>query len=147
MAELEERVGALETIVASIDRDVIDLGVKVDANRNAINALGLQTAGRFDQVDERFDQVDQRFDRVEQEMRNGFAEMRTGFAATAAGFTEVRGEVGGGLAEVRTEMGEGFAEVRGEMSDGFTEIRGSLAQTAAGQQQIVDVLNTLVDRE
>lgn len=66
--ELEARVAALETQVRQLvdlvrhnqqdaaaarvlaggaDRDVTDLGVKVDANRQAINALGEQTAGRL----------------------------------------------------------------------------------------------------
>ncbi|WP_218611089.1 hypothetical protein [Pseudonocardia sp. KRD291] len=64
-------------------------GVKVDANRSAINALGVQTAERFDQVDRQFEQVD----------RN------------------------------------------------FAEIRGRLDQTAAGQQQIADMLTTLIERQ
>jgi hypothetical protein len=104
--ELERRVSALEArmeevaadaaaarhLAAAGDRDLADLGIKVDANRKAINALGVQTAARFD--------------RLEQKVDNGFAVMHTGFA----------------------------------------EIRGKVDQTAAGQQQIVDLLNTLIDR-
>ena len=103
-SDLETRLAALEArveevaadaaaarhLAAARDRDLADLGVKVDANRSAINALGQQTAGRFD--------------RLEHEMRTGFAEMRTGFA----------------------------------------EMRGKLDQTAAGQQQIVDLLTTVI---
>ena len=37
-------------------------------------------------------------------------------------------------------MRTGFAEVRGEMRTGFDEMRGTLDQTAAGQQQIVDLI-------
>lgn len=102
--ELEARVAALETQVRQLvdlvrhnqqdaaaarvlaggaDRDVTDLGVKVDANRQAINALGEQTAGRFDRVE-------------------------------------------------------------GKVDAGFTEMRGKLDATAAGQQQIVGLLNTLI---
>ena len=81
---------AARHLAAARDRDLADLGVKVDANRSAINALGQQTAGRFD--------------RLEHEMRTGFAEMRTGFA----------------------------------------QMRGKLDQTAAGQQQIVDLLTTVI---
>ncbi|MDN5932032.1 MAG: hypothetical protein L0I24_13365, partial [Pseudonocardia sp.] len=44
----------------------------------AINALGVQTAGRFDQHD-------RRFDRLENEMRTGFAEMRGKLDQAAAG--------------------------------------------------------------
>ena len=60
---------AARHLAAAHDRDLADLGLKVDANRRAINALGVQTAARFDRVDERFDRVDQRFDRLEAEMR------------------------------------------------------------------------------
>ncbi len=90
LAALEARVeevaadtAAARHLAAARDRDLADLGVKVDANRSAINALGQQTAGRFD--------------RLEHEMRTGFAEMR-----------------------------------------------GKLDQTAAGQQQIVDLLTTFI---
>jgi len=92
-ADLESRVAALEArieevaadaaaarhLAAARDRDLADLGVKVDANRSAINALGVQTA---------------------------------------AGFEETR--------------------------KGFTEMRGKLDQAAAGQQQIVNLLTTLI---
>ena len=90
LAALEARVeevaadtAAARHLAAARDRDLADLGVKVDANWSAINALGQQTAGRFD--------------RLEHGMRTGFAEMR-----------------------------------------------GKLDQTAAGQQQIVDLLTTVI---
>jgi uncharacterized coiled-coil protein SlyX len=102
-AEFEARLAALETDVARLhrtvgaaasddaaarhlaaarDRDLADLTVKVDANRQAINALGVQTAARFDQVD-------QRFDRLERHVDNGFAEMRARFDQTAAGMAQI----------------------------------------------------------
>ena len=34
-----------------------DVGVKVEANRSAINALGVQTAARFDRLEGRFDRL------------------------------------------------------------------------------------------
>lgn len=77
---------AARHLAAARDRDLADLGVKVDANRSAINGLGEQTAGRFDEL--------------ERAMHGGFAEMR-----------------------------------------------GKLDQTAAGQQQIVDLLTTLIDQQ
>jgi hypothetical protein len=94
---------AARHLAAAGDRDLADLGVKVDANRVAINALGLQTAGqfeqvwrrfeqvdrRFDEVDRRFEQVDRRFDRLEDEMRTGFTEMRAKFDQTAAGHQRI----------------------------------------------------------
>lgn len=75
---------AARHLAAAHDRDLADLGVKVDANRRAINALGVQTAARFDRVDERFDRLE--------------AEMRAGFAETARGFAEVRGKLDGAAA-------------------------------------------------
>jgi hypothetical protein len=112
--ELEARVAALETQVRQLgdlvrhsqqdaaaarvlaggaDRDVTDLGIKVDANRQAINALGEQTAGRFDRLEAKVD--------------------------------------------------AGFAKV----DAGFVEVRGQLDAAAAGQQQIVGLLNRLIDQE
>jgi hypothetical protein len=82
---------AARHLAAAHDRDLADLGVKVDANRRAINALGVQTAARFDRVDERFEQVDERFDRLE-------AAMRAGFEETGRGFAEMRGRLDGSAA-------------------------------------------------
>ena len=35
-------------------------------------------------------------------------------------------------------------DLRSQMNDGFTEMRGKFDAAAAGQQQIVDLLNTLI---
>jgi tetrahydromethanopterin S-methyltransferase subunit G len=75
---------AARHLAAAHDRDLADLGIKVDANRRAINALGVQTAARFDRVDERFDRLE--------------AEMRAGFAETGRGFAEMRGRLDGAAA-------------------------------------------------
>jgi tetrahydromethanopterin S-methyltransferase subunit G len=86
LTSLESRVevvaadaSAARHLAAAHDRDLADLGVKVDANRRAINALGIQTAGRFDRVEQRLDNLENKVD--------------TGFAMTDAGFAEVRGEL------------------------------------------------------
>ena len=79
MEQVAADAAAARHLAAARDRDLADLGVKVDANRSAINALGVQTAAGFEDT------------------RNGFAEMR-----------------------------------------------GKLDQVAAGQQQIVDMLTTLI---
>ena len=78
LAALERRVegiasdaAAARHLAAARDRDLADIGVKVDANRAAINPLGIQSAGRFDGL--------------ENEMRSGFAEMRARLDQTAAG--------------------------------------------------------------
>ena len=82
MEEVAADAAAARHLAAAGDRDLADLGVKVDANRRAINALGVQTAARFDRVDERFD-------RVEGEMRTGFAEMRGKLDQAAAGQQQI----------------------------------------------------------
>jgi hypothetical protein len=113
-SDLEARVAALEArieevaadaaaarhLAAARDRDLADLGVKVDAHRSAINALSEQTAARFT--------------RLEQDVRSGFAEVHNRFAG---------------------------------VDNGFAEMRGKLDQAAAGQQQIVELLNTLIDQQ
>jgi hypothetical protein len=109
-SDLEARVSALEThvnaldnetriaredaaaarhLAAARDRDLADLTIKIDANRSAINALGVQTRGRFDEMDRRFDEMDRRFGEVDRR----------------------------------------------------------LDTAAVGQQQIVELLNTLIDRD
>ncbi|MDN5858385.1 MAG: hypothetical protein L0H84_07155, partial [Pseudonocardia sp.] len=65
--DIESRLSAVETrleevaadaaaarhLAAAGDRDLADLTIKVDANRAAINALGIQTAARFDRLESR----------------------------------------------------------------------------------------------
>ena len=85
VSDLEARLNALEArveevaadaaaarhLAAARDRDLADLGIKVDANRSAINALGVQTAAGFE------------------ETRKGFAEMRAKFDQGAAGQQQI----------------------------------------------------------
>ena len=87
---------AARHLAATNDRDYADLALKIDANRQAINALGVQTRERFDQVDTRFEQMDTRFERLEakvDELRTGHddlrAAMRHGFDQSAAGFARI----------------------------------------------------------
>ena len=70
--DLEARVHALETqmqqvaadaaaarhLAAANDRDLSSSSVQVDAHRAAINALGVQTAARFNRMDGRLDSLD-----------------------------------------------------------------------------------------
>jgi chromosome segregation ATPase len=93
----EQDAAAARVLAGGADRDVTDLGVKVEANRKAINALGEQTAARFDRLEQRVD--------------NGFAKVDHEFA---------------------------------KVDKGFAEIRGKLDAAAAGQQQIVTLLSTLI---
>jgi len=108
--DIEARVAALEVrveevaadaaaarhLAAARDRDIADLTIKVDAHRAAINALGVQTAARFDRLERRMDGVDLRMDGFDLRMDGletavaaGFAEMRAKFDQTAAGMQRI----------------------------------------------------------
>lgn len=95
-----EDAAAARHLAAARDRDLADLTIKVDATRSAVNALGLQTRGQFDEVARQFETVNARLGALEQHVNTGFA-----------------------------------------------EVHGKLDVTAAGQQQIVELLNTLIERE
>ncbi len=82
MEEVAADAAAARHLAAARDRDLADLSVKVDANRQAINALGVQTAGRFDQLEQRFTDLETKVD-------NGFAEIRGRFDQTAAGMQQI----------------------------------------------------------
>jgi hypothetical protein len=109
-ARLEARVEAAATaaaaaatdaaaaryLAAAHDRDIADLGVKVNACRSAINALGVQTAERFDRLEGRMGGLEgrmggleQRVDALETKVVEGFAQMRHGFDQSAAGFARI----------------------------------------------------------
>jgi hypothetical protein len=98
LEEVAADAAAAHHLAAGWDCDLVELGVKVDANRTVINALGEQTRARFDQVDARFDEVDARFDqmdarfdRLEQRVDSGFAEIRGRLDATASGLEHITG--------------------------------------------------------
>jgi hypothetical protein len=72
---IERPYRAARHLAAARDRDLADLGVKVDACRSTINVLGEQTAARFT--------------RLEQEMRSGFTEMRGKLDQAATGQQQI----------------------------------------------------------
>jgi hypothetical protein len=54
------------------------------------------------------------------------------------------------LTDLRTRVDDGFAVMENRLTDmqsGFIEMRGRLDAAAAGQQQIVSLLNTLIDQD
>ena len=65
-------------------------------------------------------------------------ELRDFRQATAMSFNALRQD----FVDLREHVDRGFAEV----DRGFTEIRGKLDATAAGQQQIVGLLQTIISR-
>jgi hypothetical protein len=106
LEEVAADAAAARHLAAAHDRDLADVTVKVDAVRSAVNGLGVQTAARFE--------------RLENKVDTGFAEMRTKFDHIDAKFDQV--------------------------DAGFMEMRSKFDQTAAGMQQIVDLLTQREDK-
>jgi uncharacterized protein YceH (UPF0502 family) len=79
MEEVAADAAAARHLAAARDRDIADLGIKVDANRAATNALGVQTAARFD--------------RLEHNVADLREQMDTQFARVDNGFTQIRGRL------------------------------------------------------
>lgn len=128
LSRAEADAAAARHLAAAHDRDLSDLGVKVDANRRAINALGEQTRAQFDRVDERFDQVDARFDRLESRVDLLETKVDAGFAYMQAKFAEMDG----GFAFMQAK----FAE----MDQGFAAMRHGFDQSAAGFARIAELI-------
>ncbi|MGH3767061.1 MAG: permease [Pseudonocardiaceae bacterium] len=64
--------------------------------------------------------------------------------------TEIRDEIRGfrqGTTSSFNAMREDLTDLRQQMSTGFTEMRGKFDAAAAGQQQIVDLLTTLITQQ
>jgi tetrahydromethanopterin S-methyltransferase subunit G len=122
--EVAEEAAAARHLAAFHDRDLADLGVKVDANRKAINALGIQTAARFERLEGRFDRLEKK---VDDEFADVRAEMRAGFAQADANFAQIN---------------RNFAQV----DQNFLTIRGLLDATAAAQQRTAELLTTLIEQ-
>jgi len=100
LADVESRIeeaaadaAAARHLAAARDRDVADLTIKVDAHRAAINALGVQTAARFDRLEARFDGLEGRFDRLEGRFDGLEGRVVRLETKVDAGFTEIRGKL------------------------------------------------------
>jgi len=91
LEEVAADAAAARHLAAARDQGLADLGVKVDANRTAISAMGEQTRARFDQVDARFDRLEQRVDGLSARVDGGFAEIRGRLDATASGLEHITG--------------------------------------------------------
>jgi len=57
MEEVASDAVAARHLAAARDRDLADLGIKVDANRTAVNALAVQTAAGFAEMRGKLDQA------------------------------------------------------------------------------------------
>ena len=115
---LEARVEALETHVHELDRRVRA------SEQDAAAARVLAGAA----------------DRDVTEFRGELHDFRQ---ATVASFNAMRED----MIDLRTEMNDRFAEMNerfAHVDNGFVEVRGKLDAAAAGQQQIVDILQRLI---
>jgi hypothetical protein len=122
--DLEARVTALETQVArvtALETQVQELTEQVRHNAQDAAAARVLAGGA---------------DRDVTETR---AEIRDFRQASTSSFNAMRED----FTDLRKEMNSRFAEV----DKGFAEIRGRLDAAAAGQQQIVGLLNTLIDQQ
>jgi hypothetical protein len=141
LARLEARVeevaadaAAARHLAAAHDRDIADVGVKVNACRAAINALGIQTAERFDRVERRLGGVEGRLGGVEG--RLGGVEGRLG---------GVDGRLGG--VEGRLDGLEQRVDVlETKVDEGFAQMRHGFDQTAAGFARIATLIEGLGPR-
>lgn len=65
-------------------------------------------------------------------MRQDFTDLRQDFTDLRGEFTDLRGE---------------FTDLRDHVDKGFIEMRGKFDAAAAGQQQIVNLLNTIIEQK
>lgn len=110
----------LESRVAALESQVRELVERVHSSEQDAAAARVLAGGA---------------DRDVVEVREQIRDFR---GATTSSFNAMRED----LVDLRRAMNDGFARV----DDGFTEMRGKLDGTAAGQQQIVALLNTLIDQ-
>ena len=117
MAESDE----LEPRVAELERQVRELDQRVRGSAQDAAAARILAGGA---------------DRDVAEIRTEIRDFRQ---ATTSSFNAVRQD----FTDLRREMIGKFDQV----DRGFTEMRGKLDATAAGQQQIVNLLTTLIDQQ
>lgn len=127
-----ERDG-LEPRVAALEDQVRDLVTRVSASeRDAAAARVLAGA------------ADRDVSEIRGELRDFRRATAAGFTAMRQDFVDLRAEFG----DLRAEFGDlraEFGQLRGYVEHGFAEMRGKLDGAAAGQQQIVDLLTTIID--
>ncbi|MGA9376858.1 MAG: hypothetical protein WBV64_17870 [Mycobacterium sp.] len=104
------------------------------------------------------DEIEERVSALEKEVRDLSGRVR-GTEQDAAAARVLAGGADRDVSEIRTEirdlrqagigsfnaMREDTVDLRGHVDRGFAEVRGKLDAAAAGQQQIVGLIQTLVD--
>jgi len=110
--------GDLEPRVSALEEQVRDLTSRVQGSQQDAAAARVLAGAA---------------DRDVGEIRGEIRDFRQ---ATTASFNALRQD----FVDLRTHVDNGFAQV----DNAFTEVRGKLDATAAGQQQIVDLLHTVI---
>lgn len=104
------------------------------------------------------DELEERVSALEKEVRDLSGRVR-GTEQDAAAARVLAGGADRDVSEIRTEirdlrqagigsfnaMREDIVDLRGHVDRGFGEVRGKLDAAAAGQQQIVGLIQTLID--
>ena len=119
--------GELEPRVTALEGQVRDLTGRAEASeRDAAAARVLAGA------------ADRDVSAISGDLRDFRQATTASFNALREDFVDLRND----FADLRDHVDQGFAQV----DQGFTEMRGKLDATAAGQQQIVDLLQTIAGR-
>lgn len=124
--------GDLEPRVEALENQVRDLTTKVQATQQDAAAARVLAGA-----------ADRDVSKIRGELRDfrkattaNFNTMRQDFVDLRQDFAQLRSEFGG----LRDHVDRKFEQV----DQGFMEMRGRFDATAAGQQQIVDLLNTMM---
>jgi len=138
MLRLMTQPADLETRVASLETQVSDLRDRVRRTEQDAAAARVLAGG-----------VDRDVTEIRAEIREFREHNIRLLNAMRADLVDLRGE----MTDLRGDMNETAGSLRGEMNDlrlhvddGFIEMRGRLDAAAAGQQQIVDMLNMLISQ-
>jgi hypothetical protein len=114
--------------VAALETQVQELTTRVHRSEHDAAAARVLAGG-----------VDRDVTEIRVEIRDFRQATTSSFNAMREDFTDLRKEMNGRFAEVD----KGFAKV----DKGFVEMRGKFDAAAAGQQQIVNLLNTLISQD
>jgi len=119
--QTKQEAAAARVLAGRADRGVTEVRAEIRDFRKA-------TTASFNVIREDFVDLRTEVTDLRTQMNNGFTEMRREFAEVHRRFAEVYGK---------------FDEV----DNGFIEMRGKFDAAAAGQQQIVTLLNTLIGQQ
>ena len=120
--------GELEPRVSALEGEVRDLARRVRGSEQDAAAARVLAGAADRDVDE-----------INRELRDFRQATTASFNAMRQDFVDLRQD----FVDLRQHVDDGFARV----DNGFAEVRGRLDGAAAGQQQIVDLLHTIIGGE